>query len=102
MTSGRVTATMISRASNGIWNGGRVPFGYDYNPETMIFSINETEARVVRMIHDMYEKQRPLPLPFGGTAANEKSPERRMYDVQGFLYAFLGGLSRNRDGNSEN
>ena len=27
MTSERVTATMISRASNGLWNGGRVPYG---------------------------------------------------------------------------
>ena len=60
MTSERVTATMISRASNGIWNGGRIPFGYDYDSETMVFSINEAEARVVRMIHDMYEEQRSL------------------------------------------
>ena len=28
MTSERVTATMISRANNGLWNGGRVPYGY--------------------------------------------------------------------------
>ena len=60
MTSERVTATMISRASNGIWNGGRVPFGYDYDPETMTFSVNEDEARQVRMIHDRYEEQRSL------------------------------------------
>ena len=60
MTSERVTATMISRASNGIWNGGRVPFGYDYDPETMAFSVNEDEARQVRIIHDRYEEQRSL------------------------------------------
>ena len=29
MTSERVSATMISRASNGLWNGGAVPYGYD-------------------------------------------------------------------------
>ena len=29
MTSERVTATMISRANSGLWNGGRIPFGYD-------------------------------------------------------------------------
>ena len=28
MTSERVTATMVSRAANGQWNGGRVPYGY--------------------------------------------------------------------------
>ena len=60
MTSERVTATMISRASNGIWNGGRIPFGYNYDPETTTFSINEEEARLVRMIHDRYEEQRSL------------------------------------------
>lgn len=60
MTSERVTATMISRASNGIWNGGRVPFGYDYNSETKEFSINDDEANVVRLIHDSYEEMRSL------------------------------------------
>ena len=28
MTAERVTAVMISRAGNGQWNGGRIPFGY--------------------------------------------------------------------------
>ena len=34
MTSERVTATMISRANNGLWNGGRVPYGYNYDIQT--------------------------------------------------------------------
>jgi len=58
MTSERVTATMISRANNGQWNGGRVPFGYDWHPDTQEFSINESEASIVRMIHDKYESER--------------------------------------------
>lgn len=60
MTSERVTATMISRASNGLWNGGRIPYGYNYDPETKEFSINEAEADVVRLIHDSYEDMRSL------------------------------------------
>ena len=44
MTSERVTAAMLSRAANGQWNGGRVPLGYDYDPETKTFTINESEA----------------------------------------------------------
>lgn len=60
MTSERVTATMISRASNGQWNGGRVPYGYDYNPDNQEFSINESEAAVVRIIHDRYEQDKSL------------------------------------------
>ena len=54
MTSERVTATMISRASNGQWNGGRVPYGYNYDYETKDFSINPIEAEIVRLIHDKY------------------------------------------------
>lgn len=54
MTSERVTAVMLSRAEQGHWNGGKIPFGYDYDKETKSFSINEAEARVVRMIYDMY------------------------------------------------
>lgn len=60
MTSERVTATMISRASNGLWNGGRVPYGYDYDPDTMTFSIHEAESQVVRLIHDQYEELHTL------------------------------------------
>ena len=60
ITSERVTATMISRASNGQWNGGRVPYGYNYDYETKDFSINPIEAEIVRLIHDKYEEMRSL------------------------------------------
>lgn len=60
MTSERVTATMISRASNGQWNGGRVPYGYSYDPIKHEFSINESEAEHVRFIFSRYEKDNSL------------------------------------------
>lgn len=60
MTSERVTATMISRANNGQWNGGRVPYGYNWDKETKQFSLNENEAEVVVLIHDKYEEMRSL------------------------------------------
>lgn len=60
MTSERVTATMISRASQGQWNGGRIPYGYDYDPETSTFSIREDEAAVCRLLRDDYLKHRSL------------------------------------------
>lgn len=55
-TAERVTATMISRANDGTWNGGRVPFGYDYNKETQTFSINGDESYIVLQMYDLYEK----------------------------------------------
>jgi len=60
VTSERVSAIMLSRATNGQWNGGRVALGYDFDSETGLFSINETEAVVVRMIYDMYEREKSL------------------------------------------
>ena len=60
MTSERVTATMISRASNGQWNGGRVPYGYTWNPEDQTFSFNSDEYNIAHMIHDLYEEMRSL------------------------------------------
>lgn len=62
MTSERVTATMLSRASSGIWNGGKIPFGYNYDPKTMSFSINESEAVVCRRIRDEYLSTHSLTL----------------------------------------
>lgn len=60
MTSERVTAAMLSRAANGQWNGGRVPLGYDYDPETKTFTVNESEAAVVKLMFDKYEQERSL------------------------------------------
>lgn len=60
MTSERVTAVMLSRANNGQWNGGRIPFGYSYDKTTKIFSINEAEAATVRIIYDKYEQTHSL------------------------------------------
>ena len=60
MTSERVSAVMIARANDGIWNGGKIPFGYDYDKETKTFSINEHEAAVIRMLYDLYEQNHSL------------------------------------------
>lgn len=60
MTSERVTATMISRANQGQWNGGRVPYGYDYDPDKSQFSIREDEAAVCRLLRDDYLKHHSL------------------------------------------
>ena len=60
MASERVTATMISRANSGLWNGGRVPFGFDYDPETSTFSIREDEGPVCLMIRDDYFEHKSL------------------------------------------
>lgn len=60
MTSERVTAAMISRASNGLWNGGRVPYGYQYDKENQEFSFDPDEKDMVVIIHDKYEEMRSL------------------------------------------
>lgn len=60
MASERVTATMISRASNGQWNGGRIPFGYSYDPEARVFSVREDEAAICREIKDLYLENKSL------------------------------------------
>lgn len=60
VTSERVTAIMVSRANDGKWNGGRVPFGYNYDKTTKTFSVNEQEAAIVKRIYDKYEETRSL------------------------------------------
>lgn len=60
MTSERVTATMISRASNGIWNGGRIPFGYSYDSKTKVFSIREDEATICRKLVELFLDSKSL------------------------------------------
>lgn len=60
MTSERVTATMLARAGEGKWNGGRVPFGYNFNKETKEFTINKSEAEIVHFMYNFYEKSKSL------------------------------------------
>lgn len=57
MTAERVTAVMLSRANNGQWNGGRIPYGYDWDPNAKVFTVNEKEADVYRFICTTYEER---------------------------------------------
>lgn len=52
MTAERVTAVMLSRANNGQWNGGRIPYGYIYNGET--FERHPVESEIVERIYTEY------------------------------------------------
>ena len=56
MTSERVTAVMLDRAENGLWNGNRPPLGYVLDRQTMIISPEPEEKETVKMIFDLYEK----------------------------------------------
>lgn len=58
MTSMRVTATMISRAEEGKWNGANIPLGYDFDHETKFPIPNEEEAKLVQIIYNQYEEIR--------------------------------------------
>ena len=60
MTAERVTAVMLSRANNGQWNGGRVPFGYDWDSENKQFLINEKEADQYRYMCSLYEEKHSI------------------------------------------
>lgn len=59
-TAERVTAVMLSRASDGQWNGGRVPFGYSWSKETKAFSIVPEEAKAIRRMAELYEQYQSL------------------------------------------
>jgi len=59
-TAERVTAVMLSRASDGQWNGGRVPFGYSWSKEAKTFSIVPEEAKAIRRMAELYEQYQSL------------------------------------------
>lgn len=60
MTSERVTATMLSRAQNGLWNGGKVPYGYSYDKESKSFSTDPEESVIVHKIFDIYTEHHSI------------------------------------------
>ena len=60
MTAERVTAVMLSRANNGQWNGGRIPYAYTYDKATKSFSVDPTEKLVYDRIVDLYEQKQSI------------------------------------------
>lgn len=60
MTAERVTAVMLSRANNGQWNGGHVPYGYTYDKSTKTFRIDPTESRVYSRMVELYEQKQSV------------------------------------------
>lgn len=58
MTAERVRANMIARAQKGIWNGGRIPLGYQRDKNTNEFTMDDLEIPTVWLIFDLYEEYR--------------------------------------------
>ena len=56
MTSERVSDIMIDRAQNGLWNGANVPFGYRWDEKSKFPIPDQNEARIVKLIFDMYDE----------------------------------------------
>ena len=56
MTSERVYAVLLSRASQGKPTGGHVPFGYNYDKNTQSINVIPEEAEIVKYLFDSYPK----------------------------------------------
>ena len=54
LTSERVTDVMIGRAQNGLWNGARVPYGWDWDEEKQCPVHSKKEAPYARAMYQMY------------------------------------------------
>ncbi|MEG1780794.1 MAG: recombinase family protein [Clostridium sp.] len=58
MTSERVMDIMLGRAKNKMWNGARMPLGFAWDSEKEFPVIHEEEEKTIRLIFDMYEKEK--------------------------------------------
>lgn len=54
LTSERVTDVMIGRAQSGLWNGARVPYGWDWDDEKKCPVHSKTEAKYVKQMYEDY------------------------------------------------
>lgn len=55
-TAEKTRAKMHEQAKRGLWNGGMVPFGYDYDSKAQALHPHPEEAQVVRRIFDLAAK----------------------------------------------
>jgi site-specific DNA recombinase len=79
----RVTAGMERKAANGQWKGGPPPPGYDVDPATDKLTINETEAVLIKLIFDLYAKDR-----LGSRTITHTLNDRGYRTRSGALWAF--------------
>lgn len=56
LTSERVKDIMINRAVEGLWNGARMPYGWEWDEVAKFPKHSETEAVFARLMYDMYEE----------------------------------------------
>jgi DNA invertase Pin-like site-specific DNA recombinase len=59
-TAMKTRAKMREQAKRGIWNGGMVPFGYDYNSQSQLLSPSSTEAPLAKRIFEHVAQLVPL------------------------------------------
>ncbi len=56
LTSERVRHKSLERAKRGLWNGGWVPTGYDYDKDTKILTPDDEEAPLIKRIFRLTEQ----------------------------------------------
>lgn len=79
----RVTAGMEKKAEAGQWKGGYAPPGYMMDPVTHKLVVVEAEATVIRLMFDLYTKDR-----LGSRAIANELNERGYRTRSGGLWAF--------------
>lgn len=52
----RSKAVLLSKAEAGEYTGFRIPFGYRRDPKTKEYSVEESEANIIRKIFEMFDK----------------------------------------------
>jgi site-specific DNA recombinase len=53
VTAERIRDKIAASKRKGLWMGGKVPLGYD--PDGRTLKVNETEAKTIRTLYDLYE-----------------------------------------------
>ncbi|MBY7007273.1 recombinase family protein [Clostridium botulinum] len=56
LTAERVKATMLDRASRGLWNGAPIPLGYKWDDKIKFPVIDEDEKETVMLIYTSYSE----------------------------------------------
>lgn len=56
LTAERVAATMLDRATKGMWNGAPIPLGYKWDKEIKFPVIDPTEKLTIELIYNQYKE----------------------------------------------
>ncbi|KAB2911753.1 MAG: recombinase family protein, partial [Dechloromonas sp.] len=97
-TAEKTSQKMLQQAKRGLWNGGQVPFGYNYDKNTQTLHVHPEEAKIVRRIFEQAARMVSLTDLANDLNAEGLRTKERVWARRDGTQTVVGGCKFRSDG----